>query len=69
MIAHGEIQLVFNTTVGAASVKDSFSLRREGLVRGVAYYTTIAAADAASRAILRLKKGDLDVKSLQAHLA
>ena len=45
------------------------SLRREALVRGTAYYTTIAAADAASRAILRLKQGALDVKSLQEHLA
>ncbi len=68
-IARGDIQLIFNTTVGAASVRDSFSLRREALVRGTAYYTTIAAADAASRAILRLTHGELDVKSLQEHLA
>jgi carbamoyl-phosphate synthase large subunit len=67
-IASGKVQLIFNTTVGAASVKDSFSLRREALVRGVAYYTTIAAADAASRAILRLKAGPLDVNSLQHYL-
>jgi hypothetical protein len=38
-------------------------------VRGIAYYTTIAACDAASRAILRLQKGALDVMSLQEHLA
>jgi carbamoyl-phosphate synthase large subunit len=68
MISSGRIQLIFNTTVGAASVKDSFSLRREALVRGVAYYTTIAAADAASRAIRRLQEGALDVKSLQDYL-
>jgi carbamoyl-phosphate synthase large subunit len=68
-IAAGRVQLVFNTTVGAASVKDSFSLRREALVRGVAYYTTIAAADAASRAILRLQKGELEVRSLQDYLS
>ena len=68
-IARGEVQLIFNTTVGAASVKDSFSLRREALMRGMAYYTTIAAADAASRAILRVQQGELAVKSLQEHLA
>jgi hypothetical protein len=38
------------------------------LVRGIAYFTTMAAADAASRAIVRLQAGDLDVKSLQDHL-
>ncbi|OGQ09634.1 MAG: carbamoyl phosphate synthase large subunit [Deltaproteobacteria bacterium RBG_16_71_12] len=68
-MASGRVALVFNTTVGAASVKDSFSLRREALQRGIAYYTTIAAADAASRAIARVAQGALDVKSLQAHLA
>ena len=64
-IAAGKVQLVFNTTVGASSVHDSFSLRREALVRGVAYYTTVAAADAAARAIERLQKGLFDVESLQ----
>ncbi len=68
-MASGRVALVFNTTVGAASVKDSFSLRREALQRGIAYYTTIAAADAASRAIARVAKGALEVKSLQAHLS
>ena len=67
-ITRGDVQLVFNTTVGASSVIDSFSLRREALVRNVAYYTTIAAADAASRAILRLQQGELSVKSLQEYL-
>jgi carbamoyl-phosphate synthase large subunit len=67
-ITRGEVQLIFNTTVGASSVQDSFSLRREALVRNVAYYTTIAAADAASKAILRVQKGELEVKSLQEHL-
>jgi carbamoyl-phosphate synthase large subunit len=67
-IAADQVALVFNTTVGAAAVKDSFSLRREALVRGVAYYTTIAAADAASRAIIRLRAGEMAVASLQEHL-
>jgi carbamoyl-phosphate synthase large subunit len=67
-ISHGEVQLVFNTTVGVAAVKDSYSLRREALMRNVAYYTTITAADAASKAILRVAKGKIDVKSLQEHL-
>jgi carbamoyl-phosphate synthase large subunit len=68
-IQAGRVHLVFNTTVGAAAVHDSASLRRESLVRGVAYYTTIAAADAASKAIVRLKAAPLEVASLQEHLA
>ena len=68
-MSSGRVALVFNTTVGPASVKDSFSLRREALQRGIAYYTTIAAADAASRAIARVSAGALEVKPLQAHLA
>jgi carbamoyl-phosphate synthase large subunit len=69
-LARGDVNLLINTTVGAASVKDSYSLRREALQRGVCYYTNIAAADAASRAIARVKDhGELDVKSLQEHLA
>jgi carbamoyl-phosphate synthase large subunit len=66
----GEVDLVINTTVGAASVSDSFTLRRTALNRGVPYFTTLAAADAAARAIERMA-GDhaFRVKSLQDHLA
>ncbi len=68
-VAAGRVHLVLNTTVGASSVLDSYSLRREALVRGVAYYTTVAACDAASRAIERLQKGPFSVESLQSRLA
>jgi carbamoyl-phosphate synthase large subunit len=68
-LAAGDVQLVFNTTVGAKSAADSTHLRREAVIRGLAYYTTVAAADAASRAIERLQTGSLTVKSLQARLA
>ena len=68
-LAGGQVQLVVNTTTGAASVKDSFSLRREALTRGIPYFTTVAAADAASRAIVRLQNAPLEVCSLQEYLA
>jgi len=68
-LAAGRIDLLFNTTVGAASVGDSYALRREALVRGVAYFTTVAAADATARAIARLQKGPFAVRSLQERLA
>ena len=67
-IAEGRVDLVFNTTLGAASVRDSFGIRRESLVRGVPVFTTISAADAASLAISRLRQDDLDVQSLQNYL-
>ena len=68
-LATGDVQLVLNTTVGAKAAADSTALRREAVIRGLAYYTTIAAADAASRAIERLGSEVLQVKSLQQRLA
>jgi carbamoyl-phosphate synthase large subunit len=65
----GEVQLVINTTVGAPSVKDSYSLRRGALVHSIPYFTTLAAADAAARAIERMRQGGpFKVKCLQRHL-
>jgi carbamoyl-phosphate synthase large subunit len=66
-IKNGEIQLVFNTTEGAQSYRDSFSIRRTALAQDVPYYTTVAGAKAAIQAIRRLKAGDLDVRALQAY--
>ena len=67
-MAAGEVHLVFNTTVGARSAEDSVALRRESLTRGLAYYTTVAAADAAARAIVRLSQQGFTVRSLQDRL-
>jgi carbamoyl-phosphate synthase large subunit len=64
-IVNGEIALVVNTTVGAQAIRDSFSIRRTALVRDVPYFTTIAAARAAAQAIAALRRGALDVRSLQ----
>ncbi|HEM47503.1 MAG TPA: carbamoyl-phosphate synthase large subunit, partial [Alphaproteobacteria bacterium] len=63
----GQIQLVINTTEGAKSIEDSFSLRRTALTSGIPYYTTIAGARAAVRAIQALKHGSLEVASLQSY--
>ncbi|HEV8320900.1 MAG TPA: carbamoyl-phosphate synthase large subunit [Myxococcota bacterium] len=61
----GEVHMVVNTTVGAQAVKDSFSIRREGLMAGIPYFTTVEAAMAAVTAIERLRGKRLGVKSLQ----
>jgi carbamoyl-phosphate synthase large subunit len=66
-IIDGDVQLVLNTTEGAKSIEDSFSLRRTALTCGIPYFTTIAGARAAVRAIEALKHGSLEVASLQSY--
>jgi carbamoyl-phosphate synthase large subunit len=68
-IKNGEISLVVNTTQGAQAVADSFSIRRESLMHGIAYYTTTAGARAAVDSIIALKEQELTVKALQDYLA
>ncbi|MDD2853096.1 MAG: carbamoyl-phosphate synthase large subunit [Desulfuromonadaceae bacterium] len=68
-IKNGEVQLVFNTTHGAQAVADSFSIRRESLMHGLAYYTTVAGAKAAAESIISLQTQKLDVKPIQDYLA
>jgi carbamoyl-phosphate synthase large subunit len=63
----GGVQLVFNTTEGAQSKTDSFSLRRTALVIGIPYYTTIAGSRAAVQAIVALGSTNLEVASLQSY--
>ena len=62
---NGDIQLVFNTTQGAQSLADSKSIRRTALVRGIPYFTTLAASIASVQAIEALRSRNLDVRSLQ----
>ena len=63
----GAIDLVINTTEGAQSIKDSFSIRRSSLECQVPYFTTVAGAEAAVEGIARLKQGLLGVCPLQAY--
>jgi carbamoyl-phosphate synthase large subunit len=67
-IKNGEVQMVFNTTHGAQAVADSFSIRRESLMHGLAYYTTVAGAKAVADSILSLKTQELNVKPIQDYL-
>ncbi|MEM7742644.1 MAG: carbamoyl-phosphate synthase large subunit [Pseudomonadota bacterium] len=61
----GGITLVFNTTEGAQSVRDSFDIRATALRQKIPYYTTAAGASAAARAIETLSDGALEVAPLQ----
>ncbi|HIJ97101.1 MAG TPA: carbamoyl-phosphate synthase large subunit [Desulfuromonadales bacterium] len=67
-IKNGQVQLVVNTTHGAQAVADSFSIRRESLMHGLAYYTTIAGAKAVADSILALQNQELGVKPIQDYL-
>jgi len=58
MIDQKEITLVINTTEGAQATKDSFSIRRTSLMRGVTYTTTISGAKALVDAIEAYKNQD-----------
>ena len=64
---NGEIALVFNTTEGAQSIKDSAGIRATALSMKTPYYTTAAGADAASRAIGNRRDGEIEVAPLQSY--
>ncbi|APG25856.1 carbamoyl-phosphate synthase large subunit [Syntrophotalea acetylenica] len=64
-----EIDMVFNTTFGAQSVSDSYSIRRTTLMNGIAYYTTMEGIIAAVDAVLALGREKLDVVPLQEYYA
>ncbi|ABB32005.1 carbamoyl-phosphate synthase, large subunit [Geobacter metallireducens RCH3] len=68
-IKSGQVCMVLNTTQGAQAVADSFSIRRESLMHNVAYFTTVAGANAAAEGIIAMINGELDVKPLQEYLA
>ena len=62
---NGRVQLVFNTTEGAQSLKDSASIRRTALTRKIPYFTTLAASRASVQAIRTLRERELTVRPLQ----
>jgi carbamoyl-phosphate synthase large subunit len=64
-IKDGEVDLIFNTTEGWQSHKDSASIRASALMAKVPYFTTAAAGAAVARAIGALKAHSLEVRSLQ----
>ncbi len=66
-ITDGDVQLVFNTTEGWQSLKDSHSIRATALHRKVPYFTTAAASLAVARSLGTLRGRALEVRSLQAY--
>jgi carbamoyl-phosphate synthase large subunit len=57
--------MIFNTTEGWQSLKDSQSIRVSALYGKVPYFTTAAASVATARAIAALRVHELEVRALQ----
>ena len=65
MIKNGDVHLIINTTEGARSIKDSFSIRKEANNYNVCLTTTISGAKAFCKAILFIDNFDAtDIQSL-----
>ncbi|MEE9274607.1 MAG: carbamoyl phosphate synthase large subunit, partial [bacterium] len=69
LMEENRIDFVINTTAGKKSKRDSYSIRRTSLLRNIFYCTTLAAAQAATRAIRSMRKGKAAVRSLQEYHA
>ncbi|WP_150292238.1 carbamoyl-phosphate synthase large subunit [Sphingobium estronivorans] len=66
-ITDGDVDLIFNTTEGWQSLKDSKAIRTSALRAKVASFTTAAASLAAADAIEALQGHALEVRSLQSY--
>jgi carbamoyl-phosphate synthase large subunit len=69
MIKSKKVDMVINTSFGAKSVADSYSIRRSSVDSGLPHFTTVAGAKAAALGIRAVLTGGLDVKPLQEYHA
>lgn len=69
LMKEGRISLVINTTEGAKSIADSFSIRRTALLGKIPYSTTLAGSKALVQAIAAVASDALDVRPLQDYFA
>jgi len=69
LMAKEEVNVIVNTTRGAESIRDSYSIRRYALMSGLAYFTTMSAALAGCAYLEATDDSDAEalprVKSLQ----
>jgi carbamoyl-phosphate synthase large subunit len=66
-IKDGDIALIFNTTEGWQSLKDSQPIRASALGQRIPYFTTAPAALQAAKAIAKLSTHSLEVRPLQSY--
>jgi carbamoyl-phosphate synthase large subunit len=65
LMTRGEIALVFNTPEDGRARKDSATIRRTAVSRGIPYYLTVDGMQAALGAIESVLKGESRVRTLQ----
>ncbi|MBW7956596.1 MAG: carbamoyl-phosphate synthase large subunit [Deltaproteobacteria bacterium] len=65
LIKSRKVDMVINTSFGAKSVADSYSIRRSSVELGLPHVTTVAGARAAAQGIKAMLKGGLEVKPIQ----
>ncbi len=66
LMLNREIDLIINTpTAGKVPYSDGFYIRRYAVELKIPYITTLAAAEAACRAIESIKKGEIAIRSLE----
>jgi carbamoyl-phosphate synthase large subunit len=66
-VKDGEIALIFNTTEGWQSLKDSEDIRRSALMNKIPQFTTASASVATAQAIAALRERKLEVRTLQSY--
>ncbi len=66
-IKDGDVDLIFNTTEGWQSLKDSKSIRAAALNNKIPIYTTATASHAVMQAIEAMRDETLEVRSLQSY--
>jgi carbamoyl-phosphate synthase large subunit len=64
-IKDGDVDIIFNTTEGWQSHKDSASIRASAVTQKIPYFTTASSAVAVAAAIAVLREHGLEVRSLQ----
>jgi len=64
-IKDNRVDIIFNTTEGWQSHKDSASIRASAVTQKIPYFTTASSAVAVARAIAVLREHGLEVRSLQ----
>jgi carbamoyl-phosphate synthase large subunit len=64
-IKDGDVHFVVNTTAGKREIADSYSIRRETLMKQLPYFTTMTGAQAAVGAMEAVRKGPVTVRPIQ----
>jgi carbamoyl-phosphate synthase large subunit len=62
MIYSGEIRAIINTTSGAQSISDSFTIRRGSLERNIPCLTEIHTAQAFTKVLTRKSKSEKNIR-------